>query len=107
VYSETAGAYDERSEDLLRRFADQAAIFVRNVHTAQSAQRIGDELKETLRTRDVIATARGMMMARKGIDSERAYRQLLWLARRTRIPLSELAQRMVASPVHPNPPQHR
>jgi GAF domain-containing protein len=107
VYSETAGAYDERSEDLLRRFADQAAIFVRNVHTAQSAQRIGDELKETLRTRDVIATARGMMMARKGIDSERAYRQLLWLARRTRIPLSELAQRMVASPVHPNPPQDR
>jgi AmiR/NasT family two-component response regulator len=48
-----------------------------------------------------------MMMARKGIDSERAYRQLLWLARRTRIPLSELAQRMVASPVHPNPPQDR
>jgi GAF domain-containing protein len=107
VYSETAGAYDERSEDLLRRFADQAAIFVSNVQTAQSAQRIGDELKETLRSRDVIATARGMVMARRRIDSERAHRQLLWLARRARIPLSELAQRMMASPVHPNPPQDR
>jgi GAF domain-containing protein len=105
VYSQTTGAYDERSEDLLRRFADQAAIFVSNVHTAQSAQRVGDELKETLRSRDVIATARGMVMARRRIDGERAHRQLLWLARRARIPLSDLAQRMVASPVHPDPPQ--
>jgi GAF domain-containing protein len=105
VYSQTTGAYDERSEDLLRRFADQAAIFVSNVHTAQSAQRVGDELKDTLRSRDVIATARGMVMARRRIDAERAHRQLLWLARRARIPLSDLAQRMVASPVHPDPPQ--
>jgi GAF domain-containing protein len=103
VYSATVGSYDERAEDLMRRFAGQAAIFVSNVHTAHAAQRIGDELKETLRSRDVIAVARGMVMARKGMDSERAYRQLVWLARRSRIPLTELAERMVASPVRRNP----
>lgn len=107
VYSQATDAYDERSEDLLRRFAGQAAIFTSNVHTAQSTQRIGDDLKETLRSRDVIATARGMVMARRGIDSDRAYRQLLWLARRARIPLTELAERMVASPLRSDLPRER
>jgi GAF domain-containing protein len=105
VYSATAACYDERSEDLLHRFAGQAAIFVANVLTAQSTQRIGDDLKETLRSRDVIATAKGMVMARRRLDSERAYRQLLSLARQARLPLSELAERMVASAVPPNPAQ--
>jgi AmiR/NasT family two-component response regulator len=62
-------------------------------------------LKATLRSRDVIATAKGMMMARRRLDSERAYRQLLSLARQARLPLSELAERMVASPVPQNPAQ--
>ena len=105
VYSATANAYDERSEDLLRRFASQAAIFVSNVHTAQSARRIGDELKDTLRSRDVIATARGMMMARKRIDSTEAHRQLLFLAQRAGILVSELAERLVASADRPDTPQ--
>ncbi|MDT5077532.1 MAG: hypothetical protein QOJ80_2169 [Mycobacterium sp.] len=48
-----------------------------------------------------------MMMARRRIDVHRAYLQLLWPARRTRIPLSELAQCMGASPVHPDPPQDK
>jgi hypothetical protein len=103
VYSAAAGSYDDHSEDLLHRFAGQAAIFVSNVHTAQSAQRIGDELKQMLRSRDAIATARGMVMARTGVDSEQAYRQLVLLAGRSRIPLSQLAERMVAAPARRNP----
>jgi GAF domain-containing protein len=99
VYSESAGSYEHRDEDVLRRFADQAAIFVSNVHTAQTAERIGDDVKETLRTRDVIATATGMVMARRGLDSAHAYRQLLSLARSARVPLRELAERIVDSPV--------
>lgn len=104
VYSQSTHAYDERAESLLDRFADQAAIFVSNVNTAQATARIDADAKETLRNRDVIATARGMVMARKGMDFERAHRQLMWTARRARIPLSELAERMVASPVRPSTP---
>jgi GAF domain-containing protein len=107
VYSTTIGAYDGRAEDVLHRFASQAAIFVSNVQTAQSTQRMGDELKATLRSRDVISVARGMVMARKGLDSEGAYRHLVWLSRRARLPLSDLAERMVAAPVRRDPPQDR
>jgi GAF domain-containing protein len=107
VYSAAPGSYDDHAEDLLHRFAGQAAIFVSNVHTAQAAQRIGDELKQTLRSRDAIATARGMVMARTGVDSEQAYRQLVLLADRSRIPLSQLAERMVAAPARRNPSRER
>jgi hypothetical protein len=99
VYSKAAGAYDERADDVLRRFAGQAAIFVSNVHTAQSAKSIGDDLKGILRSRDVIATAAGMVMVRKKLDHAGAYRQLVSLARGAHIPLHELAERLVASPV--------
>jgi GAF domain-containing protein len=37
VYSRVADAYGEEDEDLLRRFADQAAIFVSNLQTTQAA----------------------------------------------------------------------
>jgi hypothetical protein len=48
-----------------------------------------------------------MMMAKRGLDSERAYRQLVWLAGRSRVPLTELAERMVASSAQRKPPQRR
>jgi GAF domain-containing protein len=99
VYAKSADAYDERAENVLRRLADQAAIFVSNVHLARSAERIGDEVKDTLRTRDIIATATGIMMSRKGFDRDRAYRHLLSLARNAGVPLTELAERLVAAPV--------
>jgi GAF domain-containing protein len=101
VYASTPGAYDVQSEDLLRRFSQQAAIFVSNVHTARSAQRIGEDVKHTMRARDVIATATGMVMARSGLNYEDAYRHLVWLAGSAHLPLRELAEKIVATPVQP------
>ena len=103
VYANSPDSYDARSEDLLRRFSQQAAIFVGNVHTARSAQRIGDELKQTLKARDAIATATGMVMAQKGLDSQGSYRHLVWLAASARLPLRTLAEQIVASH-QPHPP---
>jgi AmiR/NasT family two-component response regulator len=72
---------------------------VSNVHAARSAERIGDRLTETFRVREVIATATGIVMARKNVDSDRAYRHLVSPARSARIPLRQLAARMVAAPL--------
>jgi GAF domain-containing protein len=97
VYSATTGTYDESADDLLRRFADQAAIFVANVHTAQSTKSMGEDLKETLMGREVISTATGIVMAHKGLDYDSAFRQLVSLSRSARLSLRELAERMVAT----------
>ncbi|MFD4368511.1 GAF domain-containing protein [Rhodococcus sp. NPDC058521] len=97
VYSDQPGAYDEISEALLRRFADQAAILIANVHTLRDAEQLSDRLKEALRTRDLIATARGIVMLRDGLEPEQAQRQLLTRARSTRTTLRDTADDLVRS----------
>jgi GAF domain-containing protein len=98
VYSTVADAYGDREEDLLRRFATQAAIFVSNVQTVQAAEHLSDTLKETLRFRDLLATARGVLMARRGVGVEEANRHLITESYRSRRLIREVAERIVASP---------
>jgi GAF domain-containing protein len=95
VYSLTTGSYDATSEDILRRFADQAAVLLSNVRTVQAAKQFSAQLQETLRGRETIAIARGVVMARKQLDQDAAYRYLLALSHRTRVPVRELAEKMV------------
>jgi GAF domain-containing protein len=98
VYSGNPDAYDEVSEDLLRRFASQAAIFVSNLRTVQAAKDLSDQLRDTLRGRETIAIARGVLMAREDLDADNAYRHLMRLSRRAHIPIRELAERIKAAP---------
>ncbi len=97
VYSTEDGAYDDRDVDLLRRFALQAAIFVANVRTHQAAERLSEGLKETLRARDLVATARGIIMARNRIGPGEAFQELIAESHRSRRPLHEVATSLVAS----------
>jgi GAF domain-containing protein len=98
VYSRLAEAYSDRDEDLLRRFATQAAIFVSNVQAVQAAEHLSDSLKETLRFRDLLATARGVVIARRGVGVEDANRHLITESYRSRRLIRDVAQRIVASP---------
>lgn len=98
VYSRARDAYDDTSVEFLRRFAAQAAILLANVHTAQAGVELSSRLRESLHGRDVIAMARGILMARKGFDHERAQRHLLGIAHRARLPVRLTAERIVESP---------
>ena len=97
VYSVKPDAFTQAQEDVLRRFAAAAAILVSNIQTARAVARVSDELKQTLRAREVISTARGIVMARKRMNADRAYRHLMELSQQARLPLTELAERIVAS----------
>ncbi|WP_163720672.1 GAF and ANTAR domain-containing protein [Mycolicibacterium psychrotolerans] len=97
VYSTATDAYSDRDADLLRRFAIQAAIFVSNVQTMQAAGQMSDTLKETLRRRDVLAMARGIVMARNHIGPEEAFRRLVVESHTSRRVLTDVADRIVAS----------
>ncbi|MGW3482904.1 GAF domain-containing protein [Rhodococcus indonesiensis] len=97
VYSTRPHDYTAASEDILRRFAAQAAILLANMHTLAAAEQLGEKLTEALRTRDVIATAKGMLMLREHLDSEQAARRLLELSASRRVPVREVATAIVAS----------
>lgn len=97
VYSFRPGAYDAHSEHLLARFGAQAAVLVANVQSYENARRLTDDLKDALRSRDVISVAKGIVMARDGTDEEAALATLVGLAQRERKSVREVAQNLTRS----------
>jgi GAF domain-containing protein len=99
VYGRLPGAFDQHAEHLLVMFAAQAAILLANVQSVESARRLSDGLKDALRSRDVIATAKGILMARDGIAEELAFSVLMAGAQREHKTLRDAAQVVVRSTV--------
>ncbi len=82
LYARTPNAFDARSERLLGMFAAQAAILVANVQSAEAGRRVSEDLRGALRDRDAIACARGVLMAREGVDQAGAFALLAARAQR-------------------------
>jgi GAF domain-containing protein len=97
VYSTEVDAFDERDEDLLRRFGEQAAIFVANARTAEAATNLSENLKKTLNARDLVAMATGMVMARRRVGPEEALRNLMAESHSARRPLRDVAETIIGS----------
>jgi GAF domain-containing protein len=94
VYSGREGAFDPGAERLLGLFADQAAILLDNVASHAELQRLNEELRQALRTRDVIGQAKGILRARHGVDEAAAFAMLAAESQRANVKLREVAQRI-------------
>jgi GAF domain-containing protein len=99
VYAQQPGAFDRHAEHLLVMFAAQAAILLANVQSMESARRLSDGLKDALRSRDVIATAKGIVMAREGIGEELALAVLVASGQREHKTLRDTAHALAKSTV--------
>jgi GAF domain-containing protein len=99
VYATEPGAYGRREEQLLAMFATQAAVLLANMRTTQDAERVSDRLKDSLRGREVITLAKGIIMAREGVDERTAFLALADLAQQHGTTLRQTAERMARSTV--------
>lgn len=95
VYGDRAGAYDARSEEILTMFAAQASTLIANVLTLDHAHRLSEQLREALRTRDAISTAKGIVLAQEGGSEEVAFARLVGLSQREGRKLREVAESVV------------
>jgi GAF domain-containing protein len=77
VYATTPGELDGHTEQVVTMFAAQAAVLVANVQSLDRARRTSDDLRQALAGRDLISTAKGVLMARHGIGEEAALGMLL------------------------------
>ena len=98
VYARRPGAFDRHAEHLLVMFAAQAAILLANVQSVEIARRLSDGLKDALRSRDLIATAKGILMAREGVAEEPAFAVLVAGAQREHKTLRDAATAWSAPP---------
>jgi GAF domain-containing protein len=92
VYSREPAAFDAHAERVLTLFADQAAILVANVVAHDRAQRLSEDLRSTLRTRDLVSTARGVLIGRERVDEHTAFVLLAGAAQREGRTLEEAAR---------------
>ncbi len=99
VYGREPGAFAEREEYLLTMFAAQSAILVANVRSFENARKLSDALTEALRGRDVISTAKGIVMAREHVDEQAAFAMLVRDAREEHRKLRDVAGGLVRSTV--------
>jgi GAF domain-containing protein len=73
VYSRRPGTYDHRDEHLLTMFAAHSAVLLNHVRSYEDARRVSATLRTSLRTRDLVNMAKGVLMAREGVDERTAF----------------------------------
>jgi GAF domain-containing protein len=99
VYSEQPEVFTDREEQILTRFAAQAAIPLANMQSLEKAQQLSSGLREALNHRQVIGQAMGIIMAPGGIDETAAFAQLVGTSQRQNKKLRDVAQDLVRSTV--------
>jgi GAF domain-containing protein len=99
VYAARPRVFGQREEHLLAMFATQAAILLANLRTAEDAQQISDRLRDALRGRETISLAKGILMAREGIDERAAFLALANQSQRDGTSLRATADRIARSTV--------
>lgn len=88
LYSSRVDAFDQRTEEEGQLFATHAAIAL--IGAQREAQ-----LGVAIESRDIISTAKGMLMERHDVDTTRAFRMLVEASQAANIKLHEVATWLV------------
>jgi hypothetical protein len=88
LYGRTPDAFDDESEHVGLLFASHAAVAFAGVRKQQ-------QLSRALDTRDVIGMAKGILMQRYSISSDRAFRVLVRSSQDNQRKLREVAEELV------------
>ena len=75
----------------------QAAVLLANMQSHEAATELSAGLQQALRSRDMIATAKGILMARDGLDEDSAFALLISVSQREHTKLRDVAQAIVSS----------
>ncbi len=99
VYAERPGTFDVSAERRLTLASAQAAILVANVQTRERARQLSEGLRQAVRTRDLVSTAKGVLMARHGVPEDVAFAVLVARSGEEGGSLADVARAVVDSAV--------
>lgn len=95
VYGRAPRSFDLRSERVLSLTAAQAAVLLSEARVAERGRHLSADLKRALRHRDVVNTARGVLIQRDHVDEDRAVDVLADLAAHEGRPVHVVARSLV------------
>ncbi|MDQ0734580.1 GAF domain-containing protein [Arthrobacter agilis] len=91
VYSPIPSAFSPQDRKLLVLLASPAATLLGNVQSDGTTEAASKALRDALGTRDLVSTARGVLMERLGLDADAAMRRMLSQASTTGADLRAVA----------------
>jgi GAF domain-containing protein len=103
LYSREVEAFGPAQEAQARRFSEPAAVVVANAHIFWECRRLAENLEAAMGSRAVIEQAKGILMARQGIDADTAFDMLRRASQRENVKLRDVARRLVERTVNGPP----
>lgn len=103
IYSRTACAFGDGEIELAALFATQASRIIADAWIDISAEEAAHRLQASLGVRELIAEAKGVIMAREGVSSEAAYAVLRRSSTAANVSLRQHAAEIVASTQQQDP----
>src|SRR4051794_25917047 len=100
LYSSKPGGFTALDDVLIALFTGQASVAVGNAKVYTDAVLLTTQLREAISSRAVIEQAKGVLMARDGIDADAAFERLRHDSQHRNIKLRAIAQEIVDSPPH-------
>jgi GAF domain-containing protein len=98
VISDDRHPWTPEGELAVMAFTDLAALLIASMMQATQQSEMAGQLQRALDSRVVIEQAKGIVMARTGVDARAAYAQLRSAARSSRRTLTEVSAEVVADP---------
>jgi GAF domain-containing protein len=99
VYADRPESFDAQSEHLLTLFSAHAAILVANVQSYAQATRLSEGMRGAFRDRDLVNTAKGVLMGRNAVDESTALGILLARCEREGTTVAQAARAIVDSAI--------
>ena len=98
IYADTAGAFTLADQHMLTHLAKSAAALLGHIQASDTPRRINEDVKESLRNRDAVGIARGILMERYNLDKHAALNQLVTLATEFDTTIRSMAHTIINSP---------
>jgi transcriptional regulator with GAF, ATPase, and Fis domain len=95
VYATVPAAFDDADRARLTSLSVAASALLGHVQTSETSTRISSELRGSLRSRDLVGIAKGILMQREGLTEAEALAALTARARSTGIPFGQLTADIV------------
>ncbi|MFR9802447.1 GAF and ANTAR domain-containing protein [Pseudonocardia sp. RS010] len=92
IYSRRTGGLDEADRDAALVLAAHASTAVAGSLSSTRAELQVTQLTEAVRSRDVIGQAKGILMERRGVDAEEAFRILRSASQSLNVKLARIAE---------------
>lgn len=99
IYAVHPHAYKDREEHLVTMFAAQAAMLLANMRASEDAERASGLVVQSLHSRETITLAKGIVMARDGVDERTAFLTLAHTARQQHATVREAAEKLSRSTI--------